>query len=329
VIGAAPRERSSWRIRAVVVAAVGAIVLIAGAGVVAPAPVARAGGVTYNIPPPTQTPPAGGKLSDHASGALAGAGAAVLGGGLAALVGGLTLVGTVATAPVWIPATLIVGGAAMVVAGGYALWYAGTHSPADRDYETIAAPVSIPAIDLRPPPGAPASEYVAAGNLLTDAFRIGALARAFWSSEDRAHGAADARSRSWYEAQLRAAVSYASASRQLFAALPALQSRIASAVLAARGAVTITGSQLGGAPTRAQTGVDVTDAFARLGVGSDAHRIGLIGVVAQQTRLTFPALFRFPQILTSQSFVSQEQEAIAALQTYAAVARRQEKLSIG
>ena len=65
------------------------------------APVARTAdsGCPSPIPAPAETPPAGNKLSDHASGALAAAGGVAAGGGLAAIIGGVTIIGTVATAP--------------------------------------------------------------------------------------------------------------------------------------------------------------------------------------------------------------------------------------
>ena len=103
------------------------------------------------------------------------------------------------------------------------MWYAGTHSPADRNFRRILKPAAITAVHLTPPAGAPAAEYVAASALLTDTAKIGAQARAFWTSEDTRTAPAMPTTGSGTSASCGPASPTLTDSARLFDSLPGLQ----------------------------------------------------------------------------------------------------------
>jgi hypothetical protein len=266
---------------------------------------------------PGSTPAAGDKLSDHASNALIGAGSVV--GGLGA---GLLIAAATVTAPVWVPWV----GAGLLVGGLATLWYAGTHSPADHHFRTIAKPLSIKIPSLKAPTANLRGAAAVATTLISRNLRAYAYAKAFWSSEDRAHGAKDAHSKLWYKRQLRAAVSYATQSAGLFKGLPALEAKLQSKLLAAGAQDVVTAQQIASGKRQPGLSKALNAEFRRLGLTGILKRLDLSKSIDGKVRSSTPRTVQFPQALTAPAVVAADKQAALSLLSYARIARRQERI---
>jgi hypothetical protein len=270
-----------------------------------------------NPAPPKETPPAGNKLSDHASNALIAAGSVV--GGLGA---GLLVAAATVTAPVWVPWV----GAGLLVGGLATLWYAGTHSPADHHFRTIVKPLSIKIRSIKAPTANLRGAAAVATTLISRNLTAYADAKAFWASEDRAHGAKNAHNRVWYKRQLKAAAGYATRSAKLFKGLPGLQAELATKLSAAGTQDIVTAQQIASGRKRPGASQALSTEFGRLGVNKILRRLGLSKLIDREVRSSTPRTVQFPQALIDPAVVAADKQAALALLSYAKIARKQERL---
>jgi hypothetical protein len=270
-----------------------------------------------NPAPPATTPPPGNKLSDHASNALIAAGSVV--GGLGA---GLLVAAATVTAPVWVPWV----GAGLLVGGLATLWYAGTHSPANRHFRTIVKPLSIKIRAIKAPTANLQAAAAVSTTLIARNLTAYADAKAFWASEDRAHGAKKAHNKVWYKRQLKAAAGYATRSAKLFKGLPRLQTQLQTKLSAAGTQDIVTAQQIASGQAQPGASQALSTEFRRLGITSILRRLGLTKLINREVRTSTPRTVQFPQSLSDPAVVAADKQAALALFSYAKIARRQERL---
>jgi hypothetical protein len=281
---------------------------------------------------PATTPPPDGKITDHASNGLIGGGAASIGIGgllLAPAVTGVAGAGTWAAAAVVLSGPvgwLAVGGAALIVAGAGMIYYGSVHSPVGLQYEKIFRPVSTKFKKIVTPSAKLAPAVAAANRLLAQSFRALALAKAFWTSEDRARGAYDAGNAVWLKRQAGAAAKYAQEAAVLYKGLPALQSQLQTALLAGG----ISGTYALHSPSAKADTHELNAMFKGLHLAAVARRLGVLSAAKPKlgTSLAGVSDVQFPQVLTDQRIVGAEQQTALYLELYAKVARRQEHLKV-
>jgi hypothetical protein len=288
---------------------------------------------SYPIPTPTNAPKPGTALMpDGERSALVSTDIAVAtAGGLTiaqssaiatAIGGALVSAGVVATAPAWLPLAVIGVGFAAVVGGIGLAYYHATHSPANPHFSTIVNPVPVHLPALFSAPGNFAPVATSETKLLTATLQVSADSKAFWQAQDRAHGAWNARNRTWYERQLRASAADVRNSAKLVGQMPTLLGSIQSALADNHMSVTV--------PTSGQASAgSIISAIGAMHLGPVLKKLDLVKPLEQRLAAgvpgTTPATVAFPQELNNTQVDGLFVQSAHVLARYASIVRQQER----